>query len=45
MRNEYEILAGNPEGKSPLGRSKSGLEDNIKWVLEKWLRMWWTGFI
>jgi hypothetical protein len=30
MINAYNILAGKPEGKRPLGISKSRLEDNIK---------------
>jgi hypothetical protein len=30
MRNAYEILVGNPEGKKPLGRPRHIWEDNIK---------------
>jgi hypothetical protein len=29
-RNEYRILVGKPEGKSPLGRPRRRLVDNIK---------------
>jgi hypothetical protein len=29
-RDMYRILAGNPEGKKPLGRPRSRWEDNIK---------------
>jgi len=30
MRNEYSILAGNPEGKKPRGTPRRRWEDNIK---------------
>jgi hypothetical protein len=30
MRNVHRILIGRPEGKRPLGRSRRGMEDNIK---------------
>jgi hypothetical protein len=30
MRNAYNIFFGKPEGKRPLGRSRSRLEDNIR---------------
>jgi hypothetical protein len=29
-RNAFRILVGNPEGKSPLGRQRCRLVDNIK---------------
>jgi hypothetical protein len=29
-RNGYRVLAGKPEGKRPLGRSRHRREDNIK---------------
>jgi hypothetical protein len=29
-RNAYRILVGNPEGKTPLGRLRRTLVDNIK---------------
>ena len=32
-RNEYRVLVGKPEGKSPLGRPRHRWEDNIKMVL------------
>jgi hypothetical protein len=34
-RNAYMILVGNPEGKSPLGRPRRGLVDNIKMNLRE----------
>jgi hypothetical protein len=33
-RNAYRVLAGNPEGKRPLGRRKHRWEDNIKMDLK-----------
>jgi hypothetical protein len=30
MRNAYELLAGNPEGKRSLGRHKRRWKDNIR---------------
>jgi hypothetical protein len=30
MRNAYKVFVGKPEGKRPLGRPRSRLEDNIK---------------
>jgi hypothetical protein len=30
MGNAYNLLVGKPEGKRPLGRPKSMLDDNIK---------------
>jgi hypothetical protein len=38
-----KILAGKPEGKSPLGRPSSIWEDNIKMDLREWGI--WIGFI
>jgi hypothetical protein len=29
-RNAYRVLVGKPEGRRPLGRPRSKLEDNIK---------------
>jgi hypothetical protein len=29
-RGVYRVLVGKPEGKSPLGRQRRSLEDNIK---------------
>jgi hypothetical protein len=34
-RNAYRILVGNPQGKSPLGSSRHGWEDNIKIALRQ----------
>jgi hypothetical protein len=33
MRNEYNILAGKPEGKRPLGRPRHRRECNIRMEL------------
>jgi hypothetical protein len=34
-RNAYRILVGNPEGKSPLGRTRRRWMDNIKMDLKR----------
>jgi hypothetical protein len=34
-RVAYRILVGKPEGRSPLGRPRHRLEDNIKMDLKK----------
>jgi hypothetical protein len=33
-RNAYRILAGKPEGKRPMGRTKRRWVEIIKWILE-----------
>jgi hypothetical protein len=38
MRNVYNILVGNREGKRPLGRSRRGYGDNIRVDLRE---IWW----
>jgi hypothetical protein len=40
----YRVLVGKPEGKRPLGRSRSRCEDNIKTDLQE-VGWGWTGFI
>jgi hypothetical protein len=45
MRNTYKILVGNSEGKRPLRRPRSGGRIILKWILEKYGWMVWTGFI
>jgi hypothetical protein len=35
MRNVYKILVGRPEGKRPLGRTRSRCNYNIKIILNK----------
>jgi hypothetical protein len=40
MRNAYNILIGEPEGKRPLGRPRHRWEDNIKMDLKE---MGWEG--
>ena len=34
-RSAFKILTGNPTGKRPLGRPRSGWEDNIRMDLEE----------
>jgi len=41
----YRVWVGKPEGKRPLGRSRSRWEDNIKMDLQKWDVGAWTGSI
>jgi hypothetical protein len=45
-RNVYRLLAGKPEGKSPLGRPRSSWKENIKMdLLEIGLNVVdWIGF-
>jgi hypothetical protein len=42
-RNAYRILMGKPEGKTPLGRPRRRLEDNIRMDLRErgWGGMHW----
>jgi hypothetical protein len=35
MRGVYRVLVGKPEGKSPLGRPRRRLNDNIKMDLQE----------
>jgi hypothetical protein len=35
VRGAYNILVGRPEGRRPLGRPRSGWEDNIKMDLRE----------
>jgi hypothetical protein len=35
MRNAYNIFAGKPEGKRPLGRSRRRWDDNIRIYLRE----------
>jgi hypothetical protein len=44
-RNAYRILAGNPEGKRPLGRPRHRWVDNIKMDLREIGWVVWTGLI
>jgi hypothetical protein len=32
----YVLLAGKPEGRGQLGRSRPRWEDKIKWILKNW---------
>ena len=34
-KSVYRVLVGNPEGRTPLGRSRRRWEDNIKMDLEE----------
>jgi hypothetical protein len=40
-----EILVGKSEGMRPIGRFRHRLDNNIKWILNKWGVMMWNGFI
>jgi hypothetical protein len=44
-RVAYRVLVGKPEGRSPLGRHRHRLEDNIMWIFRKWDVKAWTGSI
>jgi hypothetical protein len=35
-RGAYRVLVERPEGKKPLGRPRSGWDDNIKMIFKKW---------
>jgi hypothetical protein len=37
VRGAYNILVGKPEGRRPLGRPRRRWEDNIRWILGKWV--------
>jgi hypothetical protein len=43
-RNVYRVLAGNPEGKRPLGRPRRRWEDGIKMDLAEIGWGVWSGF-
>jgi hypothetical protein len=45
MRNSYSISVRKSEGKRPLGRSRHRWKRILEWILEKWCRKMWTGFI
>jgi hypothetical protein len=45
VRSAFKILVGKHEGKRPLGRPRSGWEDNKRMDLEKQSEMVLTGFI
>ena len=42
-RAAYRVVVGKPEGKRPLGRSRSIWEDNIKLIFRNWDVGLWTG--
>jgi hypothetical protein len=44
-RTAYRLLVGKPEGKRPLGRPRLRWVDNIRWILERWDGMMWTGLV
>jgi hypothetical protein len=46
MINSYNILVGKPEGKRPFGRSRLGMEDNIRMNLRelRWEDVDWVHF-
>jgi len=45
MRNVYNILVGQPEGKRPPGRYRHSWEIILEWILGKWGGRVWTGLI
>jgi hypothetical protein len=47
MRNAHNILVENPEGKTPLVKPKSRLEDNIKMYLReiRWEDVDWVHLV
>jgi hypothetical protein len=45
MRNAYNILAGESEGKRPLGRPRCRWQIILEWILERYSGKMWTGFI
>jgi hypothetical protein len=45
MRNTSNIFVRKPVGKTPLGRHRRRLEDNIKMDLTKQSERVWTGLI
>jgi hypothetical protein len=52
-RGVYRVLAGKPEGKRPLGRSRVGGRIILRWIFRKsdvgewtgssWIRIWTGG--
>jgi hypothetical protein len=44
-RNTYRLLEGKPDGKRPLGRPRHRWADNIRWILERWNGVMWTGLV
>ena len=36
-RSAFKILTGKPTGKRPLGKSRRRWEDNIRWILNKYV--------
>jgi hypothetical protein len=44
-RNTYRILMGISEGKKPLGTPRRGRRIILKWALEKYDEVVWTGLI
>jgi hypothetical protein len=43
--NAYRILVGKPKGKRPLGRPRRKWGTILKWILERYDGMVWTGSI
>jgi hypothetical protein len=42
-RNAYRLFVGKPEGKRPPGRPRRMWVGNIRWILERWDGVMWTG--
>jgi hypothetical protein len=45
MRTAYRFPVGKSYGKRRLGGRKHKWEDTIKWILERYDRVVWSGFI
>jgi hypothetical protein len=43
--NSYRILVGKPEGKRSIGRPTCRWVIILKWILERWDGVVWTGLI
>jgi hypothetical protein len=44
-RNPYRLQVGKPEGKRPLGSPRHKWGIILTWILERYDRVVWTGFI
>jgi hypothetical protein len=43
--SSFKISTGKPKGKRPLGRSRHRNEDNIRWILKKYVSIRGIGLI
>jgi hypothetical protein len=44
-RNVYRLLVVKPEGKRPLERPRRRWVDILRWILERWDGVMWTGLV